>query len=82
MNTTRIVRTDITALRSMNNLYLLNKGQYFVETNKAYEVWGMLNGLEYRFGRVAKKAIYWVIQDPEFAYGGEANPESNWIRPQ
>lgn len=81
MNVTRNVRTDITALRSLNNLYVLGKDQFFCETPKAYEIWGKRNGLEYRVTRLPKKSIYWVFEDPAFAYGGESNPESDWIRP-
>jgi len=72
---------EVTALRSTVNLYLLNKGQYFMETPKAWEIWGVYDGLEHRVQRLPKKAILFCFTGEEFSYGGSSNPESMWNRP-
>lgn len=76
----RIRNNDVTALRSTMNLYLLNKGQYFMETPKAWEIWGIYDGLEMRVQRIPKKSILFCFTDPSFLYGNDANPESMWKR--
>lgn len=74
MNTTRTVRKEITALLCGQTTYVLNsRTQYFVETNKAYEVWDVINGLEYRIGRIAKRRVLFVSTDPELL------PDDKWI---
>jgi len=56
-------RKRITALETRQERVELGQGQFFVEKEKTYELWGVENGLKYRVRPFHKSSVLWVFEE-------------------